>query len=127
MNNLIERFEEKALDPQVNWLNEFLVEVLDANHNVKVYLENYFQRCPVNDYDHGLKKFNLERWSGGDINPSLEIVLVDGEFKFATTHYGVLGPLSRETCNKQNIKAVIMSFFINPVSYLKEPVEYESN
>jgi len=49
---------------------------------------------------------------GNEINPTLEIVQVEGEFKFASTHYGVLSPLGQYDCNKPSVKAVMMDFLL---------------
>jgi hypothetical protein len=114
------KFDASSLDEQVNWLNEFLARFLMANPAVQQALDSYYSHCQVNDYDDEIKKFNLEKWCGGEVNPTLEIVQVKGQLKFATTHYGVLGPLSRDECNKQRVKEVIFTFFTNPLNFFKE-------
>lgn len=115
-----EDFEEKCLDQQVNWLNDFLSQFLDSKPKIKQAILSHFNNCQANDHDGGIKKFNLQRWCGGDVNPTLEIVEVNGRLKFATTHYGVLAPLSRVDCGMKAIKNALMDFFLHPDKYLKD-------
>lgn len=123
MRSIIEKFDANNLDQQVNWLNRFLEKFSETNLKAKQAFWDYFNNCQINDYDDNIKKFNLERWGGGDINPTIDIALVNGELKFATTRYGILTPLSREDCNKCPIKTVIMDFFLNSDKYFQKNKE----
>ena len=117
---MTKKFDVKALDQQVNWLNEFLENFLRTKSKIKQALHRHFDSCKANDYDDGIKKFNLGRWGGGTVNPTVEIVQVEGELKFATTRYGVLAPLNKLDCNRPEVKTTIMNFFINPAKYFPE-------
>ncbi|MDP3836837.1 MAG: hypothetical protein Q8Q67_01935 [bacterium] len=115
-----EKFEEKNLDQQVTWLNDFLSQFLDSRPEIKQAILGHFKNCQANDYDGGIKMFNLQRWCGGDVNPTLEIAEVNGKLKFATTHYGVLAPLNRTDCGMKPIKNALIDFFLHPDKYLKD-------
>lgn len=111
------QFDKKGLSPEVNLCNEFLMIFLGSKKEVKKLLENYFKKCVANAYDNSVKKFNLERWSGGEVNPTLEIVKIKDEFKFATTHYGILSPLSSIDLEEHQMKEAILGFFFKPLEY----------
>lgn len=115
---MVKKFDAFFLDEQVNWLNEFLGNFLRARTGTKKALQDYFDNCQADN--DGIKKFNLLRWGGGIVSPTLEIAQVKGEFKFATTRYGVLSPLNKGDCNKPEVKNVIMNFFINPGKHFPE-------
>lgn len=113
--NIKERFSDKNLDQSVISLNERLNAFLKRKKGIKNLLIQYFEKCNPREYDDGIKKFNLETWSGNEANPTLEIVQVDGEIKFGMTHYSILGPLKIRPA----VSDVIKDFFINPKKYIK--------
>jgi len=121
MKNLVKSFKAENLDSQVNWLNDLLAEFLKANLTLKKAFDDYFVTCETNNYEDGVKKFNLERWSsfGGDSNPTLEIVEVEGELKFAYSAYGMLGPLESKDYDRPIIKSAVARFFSEPFSRFK--------
>lgn len=113
----LEKFDQGVLTPEVNLCNEFLMIFLNSKEETKKLLKDHFKKCAANDYDKGVKKFNLGAWWGGDMNPTLEIVEIKDEFKFATTHYGVLTPLSRADLKRSQIKSTMVDFFLDPLKY----------
>ncbi|MEI6836012.1 MAG: hypothetical protein WCK59_04225 [Candidatus Falkowbacteria bacterium] len=121
MRNLVESFNPENLDPQINWLNDLLAEFLKVNLTLKMAFDDYFIAREAESYEEGVKKFNLERWSscGSDSNPTLEIVEIKGELKFAYSAYGTLGPLKSKDYNRAMIKSIVAKFFAEPLSFFK--------
>ncbi|MFA4942235.1 MAG: hypothetical protein WC564_01190 [Patescibacteria group bacterium] len=115
---VLRSFDSRAVGVDVVLCNEFLERLLDSNKKLKTSLVNRFKTIQGKDHDDGVKKFNLERWSGGEANPTLEIVMIGGNFKFAMTHFGILRSLTSDGLAKSPVREKIIDFFIDPMSFI---------
>jgi len=117
-NNItLQRFNNELLNPEIKLVNDLLATFLELEPKKKKLLIRYFKKQKVR-YD-GFKTFNLQRWYGGDVNPTLEIVEVENKFLFGVTHYGVLGPLSIKEfiSTKERLLPEICKFFAHSENY----------
>lgn len=116
---LMSRFKSNALSPQVNWLNDFLTKLLESQPNLKKVINLTFDLIAVNS-PGTFKRFTIGKWNDDITNSTLDIVLIDGEYKFAITHFGMLYSLGQKDCDKPHIKTTLMDLFINPEKYYKQ-------
>ncbi|MFA6251110.1 MAG: hypothetical protein WC603_00560 [Candidatus Paceibacterota bacterium] len=117
-STLVQEFKGRQTS-EVELVNDFLTVSLATNMDVGKILADYFKKrdCPR---IRGLKTFNLERWSGSESNPTIELVKVGKTFFFGMTHYGMLGPLKNSALKNEAVKDVIISFILNPLKFAQK-------
>jgi len=117
---VLNRFNYEQLNSEIKLVNDLLANYLELKMAVKESLIGYFktQKVGLDEF----KTFNLERWCGGEVNPTLEIVEVDGRFLFGMTHYGILGPLTYKEfiSHKERFLCEILKFFADPQKYFEK-------
>ncbi len=106
-------FKDAHFCEQTICLNQSLDSFTEKNPNIRQAFTKYF----VNE---NVYRFNLEKWGGNQVNPSLDIVQIKGKLKFAIYRYGVFSPLSLTDWNNCVIMEVILDFFINPLPYFQK-------
>jgi hypothetical protein len=112
-------FSNERLGEQVIAQNILLNEFLESRKDIQIALLKYFAQCILNDCEDGIKKFNLESWGGCDYPSSLEIVLIDAEFKFARCFCGMLYSINYHHLKSENkMKKVMDNFFLDPQMYI---------
>jgi hypothetical protein len=116
---ILRLFNDRSLNHNVILINESLMHILNSKERIKELLISCLEKCVIQDFNGGFRRFKLEGWFGGESNPTLEIVEIDEDkFKFGITVYGSLKPLSPKELEKPQIRKIITDFLKNPEKYL---------